>query len=206
VLKEKDLVYAYNIQTKDFLLYKLEQITKTKNKKSNRDKISQTVAKYPGLRFHQIKSQTKIANGTVQHHLDQLVKTKNIHVNYQKHIPRYYSSDVENSNQIILLRLRQNTTSKIIKSLLKNECQTFGQMVKFTKKSPGTVSVYKNMLLKDKIIIGDTNSCQCNKSITESKIKYRLTDDKKVRLLVEEYGKSSLKRSADNLSDIFLSL
>ena len=75
-----------------------------------------------------------------------------------------------------------------------------------SKKSPGTVSVYKNMLLKDKIIIGDTNSCQCNKSITESKIKYRLTDDKKVRLLIEEYGKSSLKRSADNLSDIFLSL
>ena len=181
--------------------------TKSKRRiKSNRDKISSTVQKYPGLRFHQIKRQTKIANGTVQHHLDQLVKSKIISVNYQKQIPRYYAHNVADSNQVILLRLRQNTTSKIIKSLLKNECQTFGQMVKFTKKSPGTVSVYKNMLLKDGIIIGDTNSCECSKEFAESKIKYRLTDSKKVTLLVQEYGKSSLRRSADNLADIFLSL
>ena len=78
-------------------------------------------------------------------------------------------------------------------------------MVKFSKKSPGTVSVYKNMLLKDRIIVGDTNTCKCNRTLS-SKIKYRLTDPTKVRLLVEEYGKSSLKKSADNLADIFLSL
>ena len=78
-------------------------------------------------------------------------------------------------------------------------------MVKFSKKSPDTVSVYKNMLLKDKIIIGDTNTCKCNNTLN-SKVKYRLTDPDTVRLLVEEYGKSSLKRSADNLADIFLSL
>ena len=79
-------------------------------------------------------------------------------------------------------------------------------MVKFADKSPGTVSVYKNMLLKDGIITGDTNSCKCSKNIAESKIKYRLTDSDKIRLLVEEYGKSSLRKSADNLADIFLSL
>ena len=39
---------------------------------SNKEKILKTVNKFPGLRFHQIKSQTKIANGTMQHHLDQL--------------------------------------------------------------------------------------------------------------------------------------
>ena len=184
----------------------MSQQIKKRRVKSNREKIEYVVCKYPGLRFHQIKTQTRIANGTVQHHLDQLVKSKIIQVNYQKQIPRYYAHDVEDANQIILLRLRQNTTSKIMKSLLKNECQTFSQMVEFSGKSPGTVSVYKNMLLKDKIIIGDTNPCKCNKNITESKIKYRLIDSDKVRLLVEEYGKTSLRRSADNLADIFLSL
>ena len=174
--------------------------------KSNREKIQIAVSKYPGLRFHQIKKQTRIANGTVQHHLDQLIKDQIIQANYQKQIPRYYAYDIEDTTQIILLRLRQNTTSKIIKALLKNECQTFSQMVEFSGKSPGTVSVYKNMILKDKIIIGDTNSCNCTKNITESKIKYRLIDSDKVRLLVEEYGKTSLRRSADNLADIFLSL
>ena len=184
----------------------MNEVVKTKRRViSNKEKITKTVNKYPGLRFHQIKTQTKIANGTVQHHLDQLIKSDTITVNYQKQIPRYYAYDMENSTQVILLRLRQNTTSKIIKSILKNECQTFSQMVKFSKKSPGTVSVYKNMLLKDKIIIGDTNTCKCNRTLN-SKIKYRLTDADKIRLLVEEYGKSSLKRSADNLADVFLSL
>jgi len=184
----------------------MNEVVKTKRPViSNKEKILKTVNKYPGLRFHQIKNQTRIANGTTQYHLEQLVKAEIIKVNYQKQIPRYYSSDVEDRIQVILLRLRQNTTSKIIHSILKNECQTFGQMVKFAKKSPGTVSVYKNMLLKDGIIIGDTNTCKCNRTMG-SKIKYRLTDPDTVRLLVEEYGKSSLKRSADNLADIFLSL
>ena len=184
----------------------MNNVVKTKRRViSNREKIMKTVNKFPGLRFHQIKTQTKIANGTVQHHLDQLVKSNAILINYQKHIPRYYVHDMDDHVQVILLRLRQNTTSKIIKSILKNECQTFSQMVKFAKKSPGTVSVYKNMLLKDKIIIGDTNTCKCNRTL-DSKVKYRLTDPNTVRLLVEEYGKSSLKRSADNLADIFMSL
>ena len=184
----------------------MNEVVKTKRRViSNKEKIIKTVNRYPGLRFHQIKTQTNIANGTVQHHLDQLVKSESIKVNYQKQIPRYYAYDLEDSTQVILLRLRQNTTSKIIKSILKNECQTFSQMVKFSNKSPGTVSVYKNMLLKDKIIIGDTNTCKCNRTLN-SKVKYRLTDPDKIRLLVEEYGKSSLKRSADNLADIFMSL
>ena len=184
----------------------MNEVVKTKRRVvSNKEKITKTVNKYPGLRFHQIKTQTKIANGTVQHHLDQLVKSESIKINYQKQIPRYYAYDMEDKTQVILLRLRQMTPSKIIKSILKNECQTFSQMVKFSKKSPGTVSVYKNMLLKDKIIIGDTNTCKCNSTLT-SKIKYRLTDPDTVRLLVEEYGKSSLNISADNLADIFLSL
>jgi len=183
----------------------IETVISKRRVASNREKIMKTVTKYPGLRFHQIKTQTKIANGTVQHHLDQLVKSESIKVNYQKQIPRYYAYDIEDSIHVILLRLRQNTTSKIIKSILKNECQTFSQMVKFSKKSPGTVSIYKNMLLKDGIIIGDTNTCKCNRTLN-SKVKYRLTDPDTVRLLVEEYGKSSLKRSADNLADIFLSL
>ena len=173
---------------------------------SNQEIIKSVVVKYPGLRFHEIKKETKLANGTLQHHLAQLTKSNDLKSKYIDTIPRYYTSDLEDANQTILLRLRQTTTSKIIKSLLKNECQTFAQLVKFSKKSPGTVSIYKNMLLGDSIIIGDTNSCKCTKNIAATRIKYRLVDPEKVRLLVEEYGKTSLKKSADNLADIFLSL
>jgi len=173
---------------------------------SNQEIIKSVVIKYPGLRFHEIKKETKLANGTLQHHLGQMTKSNNLKAKYIDTIPRYYDYNLEDTSQTILLRLRQTTTSKIMKSLLKNECQTFAQLVKFSKKSPGTVSIYKNMLLEDKIIVGDTNSCKCSKGITATRIKYRLIDPEKVRLLVEEYGKSTLKQSADNLADVFLSL
>ena len=172
---------------------------------TNKEKIIKTVNEHPGLRFHEIKKQSKLANGTVEHHLNYLSKNEVFKVRYDGKVPRYYAYDMNDQNQIILLRLRQHTTAKIIKTLLKHNCQSFAQIVKFSKRSPGTVSVYKNMLLKDKIIIGDTNECtECMEKA--SKIKYRLTDPYKVKLLVEEYGKTQLKRCADNLADVFLSL
>ena len=173
---------------------------------SNQEIIKSIISKYPGLRFHEIKKETGLANGTLQHHLGELIKIETIEANYDRSTPRYYSKDVDEGSQIIIRRLSQITTSRIIKALLKNECQTFSQLVKQTKKSPGTVSIYKNMLLKDRIIIGDTNSCECNKREGTSKIKYRLVEMEKIRMLVQEYGKTSLKKSADNLADIFLSL
>ena len=112
---------------------------------------------------------------------------------------------MEKQSQVILLRLRQNTTSKIIKALLKHDCLNFSQLVKESKKSPGTVSIYKNMLLEDKIIVGNTNECSSCPD-TSAKIKYRLVDPKIVRTLVGEYGKSTLQQSADNLADIFLAI
>ena len=77
--------------------------------------------------------------------------------------------------------------------------------MKEAKKSPGTVSIYKNMLLRDNIIVGNTDECpRCPESA--ARIKYRLVNSEMIRTLVEEYGKSSLSKSADNLADIFLSI
>ena len=172
---------------------------------SNQEIIKDIVAKHPGLRFHEIKKETKLANGTLQHHLSKLENSKSISTKYVAKIPRYYSPSVEKHSQVILLRLRQNTTSKIIKSLLKHKCLNFSQLVKESKKSPGTVSIYKNMLLEDKIIVGNTDECaSCPTSA--SKITYKIVNPKLVRTLVEEYGKTSLQQSTDNLADIFLSI
>ena len=173
---------------------------------SNQEIIKSIIFNYPGLRFHEIKKETGLANGTLQHHLGELAKADTISTEYDQSTPRYFSHEFATDDKIIIKRLSQPTTSKIIKALLKNQCQSFAQLVKFTKKSPGTVSIYKNMLLKDNIIVGDTNSCECSKGIIATRIKYRLVEPEKVRMLVEEYGKSSLRQSADNLADIFLSL
>ena len=144
-------------------------------KKSNREIVIDSIEKYPGLRFFELKKQTGLVNGVLQHHLQMHVKFKNIKLDYDNTTPRYYLTHVDGKTSILLKRLRQSTTSKIIKLLLENECCTFAQLVKYVKKSPATVSIYKNKLLADGIIVGDTNECEnCLKSY--NKIKYRLID------------------------------
>ena len=182
-----------------------EEYVCEKKSQSNYENILYYIDKFPGLRFYQLKKEIGIANGTLQHHLSSLVKSGSVFVQYDNSTPRYFSKKIEPNSQVIIKRLSQNTTSQIIRLLLKKECQTFAQLVKYTKKSPGTVSLYKNKLVADKIIMGSTDNCKCNKK-HGMKIKYRLSDPKKVRALVLEYGKSSLSKSADNLADVFLSL
>ena len=172
---------------------------------SNQEIIINTIQTFPGLRFNEIKKEISIANGTLQHHLAALQKFGIIRVDYDNVTPRYFSKEINTESQIIIKRLNQPTTSKIIKLLLKKECQIFAQMVKYTKKSAGTVSIYKNVLLKDGIIMGDTGSCSSCRNAAH-KIKYRLTNPEKVRAIVLDYGKTSLQKSVDNLSDVFLSL
>ena len=182
-----------------------EEYVCEKKSQSNYENILSHIDKFPGLRFYQLKKEIGIANGTLQHHLSSLMKSGIISIEYDNSTPRYFSNKIESNSQVIIKRLSQNTSSQIIRLLLKKECQTFAQLVKYTKKSPGTVSLYKNKLVADKIIMGSTDNCKCNKK-HGMKIKYRLSDPKKVRALVLEYGKSSLSKSADNLADVFLSL
>ena len=174
-------------------------------KKSNREIVINSIEKYPGLRFFELKKQTGLVNGVLQHHLQRHDKLKNIKVEYDNTTPRYYPTEIDIKTSVLLKRLRQSTTSKIIKLLLENECCTFAQLVKYVKKSPATVSIYKNKLLADGIIVGNTNECEnCLKSY--NKIKYRLIDSKHTELIVNEYGKNSLRKTVDNLSDVFLAL
>ena len=178
----------------------------TKNPTSNHEIVLDKITKFPGLRFYELKKETGFANGTLQHHVNTLVKLKKIDAHYDNAIPRYFLHNVDQTTKIIIQRLSQNTTSKIIKILLKKECQTFAQLVKYTKKSPGTVSLYKNKMVEDKIIVGTTDGCKSCKERGNLKIKYKLTDPEKVRSLVLEYGKTSVRRSVDNLADVFLSI
>jgi len=176
-----------------------------KNLTSNHEIVLDKITKFPGLRFYELKKETGFANGTLQHHVNSLVKIKKITAHYDNAIPRYFVPDVDETSKVLIQRLSQNTTSKIIKLLLKKECQTFSQLVKYTKKSPGTVSLYKNKMVADKIIVGTTEDCKNCKN-SSMKIKYRLVEPERVRSLVLEYGKTSVRRSVDNLADVFLSI
>ena len=216
MLVSKLILFDYHTNTSEknvslnYYVLKSEELIETtyvtpENMISNNEKIAAHIIKFPGLRFHELKKEVDIANGTLQHHISSLAKSGNISIQYDNATPRYFSNKIKPDSQVIIKRLSQNTPSNIIKLLLKKKCQTFAQLVKYSKKSPGTVSLYKNKMVVDKIIVGSTDTCKCHKK-HDMKIKYRLVDPEKIRILVLEYGKSSLSKSADNLADVFLSL
>ena len=96
----------------------------------------ESVVKHPGLRFHELKKETSLANGTLQHHISSLLAGEDIVAVHSDKNPRYFKKELKDSSAIIINRLRQNTTSKIIKSLLKSKCLSFRQIVKESKNQP----------------------------------------------------------------------
>ena len=75
--------------------FKLKWYLNKTNLSSNQEIIKQTVVDHPGLRFHEIKKETKLANGTLQHHLSKLSNSKSITTKYVEKVPRYYTNDVD---------------------------------------------------------------------------------------------------------------
>ena len=58
---------------------------------SNKDLVINSIKKYPGLRFFELKKQTGLVNGVLQHHLQMHKKLKNIKLEYDNNTPRSVS-------------------------------------------------------------------------------------------------------------------
>ena len=70
--------------------------------KSNKELVIDSIKKYPGLRFFELKKQTGLVNGVLQHHIEMHKKLKNIKLEYDNSTPRYYSSEIDNKTSILL--------------------------------------------------------------------------------------------------------
>ena len=57
---------------------------------SNKELVIDMIKKYPGLRFFELKKQTGLVNGVLQHHIQMHKKLKNIKLEYDNSTPRYY--------------------------------------------------------------------------------------------------------------------
>ena len=79
-----------------------QQTTKiTESSIPNREKVINTVSTFPGLRFFELKKQTDLPNGTLQHHVNSLVKSKQIRAHYDNAVPRYFR-DIPKSKPVDL--------------------------------------------------------------------------------------------------------
>lgn len=140
--------------------------------------IFEAIKKSPGIRFNEIKRQTGFQNGTITHNLKKLIKLNKIQTYEKQGIKRYFSTDVKDSKRIVLHFLRMKTPQRIIWALLETNEMTVSKMALKIHKSLGTVSIYKDMLLHERILKRDINNSVC----------YRLRNSNDIRQIINEYN------------------
>ena len=80
-------------------------------KKSNRVLVIDSIEKYPGLRFFELKKQTGLVNGVLQHHLNMHKKLKNIKIEYDNSTPRFYPMGIDTKTSISAVRISASGSS-----------------------------------------------------------------------------------------------
>ena len=104
MLVSKLILFDYHTNTSEknvslnYYVLKSEELIETthvtpENMISNNEKIAAYIIKFPGLRFHELKKEVDIANGTLQHHISSLAKSGSISIQYDNSTPRYFSNE-----------------------------------------------------------------------------------------------------------------
>ena len=103
----------------------------------------------PGLRYRELLRLTGFSNGSLEHHLSILEKTKTIQVHRQKKckITRYYSKHVSTEESKIISWIKQETAYKIIAFILKKNLCTFAEILKHIRKARSTLSWHLKRLI-----------------------------------------------------------
>ncbi len=109
------------------------------------------IQKNPGIRFNEIMRLTGLKNGVVSYHLLSLERQGKIRSVRTPRVTRFYSLEISEDSQKIIMRLRQKTPYKIITSLL-DESLSFKELVQKVGKSPSNTSYYLTKLIEDKLV------------------------------------------------------
>ena len=110
------------------------------------------IQKNPGIRFNEIMRLTGLKNGVVSYHLLSLERQGKICSVRTPRVTRFYTLEISEDSQKIIMRLRQKTPYKIITSLL-DESLSFKELVQKVGKSPSNTSHYLTKLIEDQIVI-----------------------------------------------------
>ncbi|MBL7055362.1 winged helix-turn-helix transcriptional regulator [Candidatus Woesearchaeota archaeon] len=160
-----------------------------------RRKLYNIVKKYAGTHFREIERKSELATGSVQYHLNFLVKQNLIKLEKEGNNVRYFPKDFLSDNKRIMAFLRQRSVRNIILFVLTHNNCNHDQIVKFVKLSPSTVSWHLKKL-EDENILGFVKSGR--------KTHYNvLIDRNEIMNLLITYQESFLDNLVDNIIEMW---
>lgn len=159
--------------------------------------ILRVIEENPGIHFRGIMRKTGLMNGVLSYHLTKLENTSKIVAMRQPRTARFYSSAISRDDFAVIKALRRPTPKELLLAFLHNGTLSFADLVKYSRRSPSTVSFYMAYLVKEGLV---------TVTITKLKKQYTLADRQRVDRLLEEHGPRLVDKCASNFGDMMTSL
>ncbi|PIN75850.1 transcriptional regulator [Candidatus Woesearchaeota archaeon CG10_big_fil_rev_8_21_14_0_10_37_12] len=161
-----------------------------------RKKIFQTVEAFPGSHFREIQRKTNLSTGSLQHHLNFLVRhgvlSEVKENNKVRYFPKFFSSD----DKVLLGLLRQRSIRNILLFLLIKNKANHKAIAQFVKLSPSTISWHIKKLEEKGII-------ERNQNGKKTYYGFVIAKEKLVHLLIM-HRESFIDKLVDNVCDMWL--
>ena len=142
-----------------------------------RKKIYNLVKEHAGCHFRDIGRKSNLPASSVKYHLNYLTKHRLIQEEKDGNNIRYFPREFNTDNKVLLGLLRQKSLRKILILLLTNKNCSHGEIVRFLRLSPSTVSWHLKKLVEK----GFIKSNQIGKRIKYSSL---VKDDEVINLLM----------------------
>lgn len=161
-----------------------------------RQRIFNLIEQNPGLHFREIQRRTNLAVGSLQYHLDYLVKKNLIKIEKRGKFTRYYTvGGVQlGESQATMSLLRQESLRKIAIFLLTKKRANNTKISEALGLSPSTISWHLEKLTTAGII---------EKKRKGRKIFYKLVNPEETANLLRIYRKSFVDELVDNFVEIW---
>lgn len=159
-----------------------------------RRRIHDIIFKSPGIHFRELQRQTKLVIGSLQYHLNYMVKKGIIAEHKSGDYSRFYvEGELTELEKKIMSALRQKNMRKLVIYLLqKNKPANHKEITCELKLSPSTVSWYLSRLVQFGILKQKKKGRETYFSVAES--------DKVIRVLIK-YRESFLDKIVDKFID-----
>jgi len=161
-----------------------------------RKKIYRHVKKSPGLHFRELQRRTKIATGSLQYHLDFMLKRHLIKAERKGKFVRYYSArenQLDGDEQRMGL-LRQPSLRKIVLFLLTKKRANNEKIAAAVELSPSTVSWHMTKLVQGGVV---------EKRRVGRKTFFYIVDADGIAELLKNYKRSFLDEMVDSFVEIW---
>ncbi|MEK6941932.1 MAG: winged helix-turn-helix transcriptional regulator [archaeon] len=159
-----------------------------------RKKIYNSLKRSPGLHFRELQRRTKLATGSLQYHLDYLLKRHLLKQEKDLKFTRFYLVRDSFENHKEMNVLRQESLRKIVLLLLEKKRANNSQVSRWIGVSPSTASWHLSKLVEKGIV---------EKTKKGRKTVYTLIEPEKAKEILVKYKRSFLDEMVDNFVEVW---